>query len=71
MCSSDLQRGTATLVLLPGGAALRADVMAGTFGLGQFLLARVLSRGATAADDARRGAFAASRREAAREELAP
>jgi len=46
-----LLAGTATLLLLPGPTALRADVMAGTFGLGQFLLALVLSRGA-AIDDA-------------------
>jgi len=37
--------GAATLLLLPGGAALRADVMAGAFGVGQFLLALVLARG--------------------------
>ena len=48
-----LLAGVATLVLLPGAGALRADVMAGTFGLGQFLLASVLARGATS-DDAPR-----------------
>jgi hypothetical protein len=36
--------GAATLLLLPGVAALRADVMAGAFGVGQFLLALVLAR---------------------------
>ncbi len=45
--------GVATLVLLPGAGALRADVMAGTFGLGQFLLAWVLSRVASSDDEAR------------------
>jgi hypothetical protein len=43
-----LLAGTATLLFLPGATALRADVMAGTFGLGQFLLALVLSRGESA-----------------------
>lgn len=43
-----LAAGTATLAWLPGAVALRADVMAGAFGLGQFLLALVLSRGAPA-----------------------
>jgi hypothetical protein len=36
--------GTATLLLLPAAMALRADVMAGAFGVGQFLLALVLAR---------------------------
>jgi hypothetical protein len=48
-----LLAGTATLLFLPGALVLRADVMAGAFGLGQFLLALVLSRGGAAA--ARRG----------------
>jgi hypothetical protein len=43
-----LLAGTATLLFLPGGVVLRADVMAGAFGLGQFLLALVLSRGVLA-----------------------
>jgi len=46
-----LVAGVATLVLLPGAGALRADVMAGTFGLGQFLLSWVLARGATSDDE--------------------
>jgi len=44
-----LLAGTVTLVVLPGAVVLRADVMAGAFGLGQFLLALVLSRGGAAA----------------------
>ena len=36
--------GAATLLLLPGPVALRADVMAGAFGVGQFLLALALAR---------------------------
>jgi hypothetical protein len=44
-----LLAGTATLVFLPGADVLHADVMAGAFGLGQFLLAIVLSRGGSAA----------------------
>ena len=48
-----LVAGVATLVLLPGAGALRADVMAGTFGLGQFLLSWVLARGATSGMEAR------------------
>jgi len=43
-----LLAGTATLVFLPGADVLHADVMAGAFGLGQFLLALVLSRGGAA-----------------------
>ena len=38
--------GAATLWFLEGATALRADVMAGAFGVGQFLLAIVLARGA-------------------------
>ena len=38
--------GGATLALLPGGLALRADVMAGAFGVGQLVLAWILSRSA-------------------------
>jgi hypothetical protein len=38
--------GGATLALLPADAALRADVMAGVFGVGQFVLAAILSRSA-------------------------
>ena len=41
-----LFRSAATLLLLPGSASLRADVMAGAFGVGQFLLALVLARAA-------------------------
>lgn len=37
--------GGATLALLPDAIALRADVMAGAFGVGQLLLAWILSRG--------------------------
>jgi len=48
-----LLAGVVTLVALPGARALRADVMAGTFGLGQFLLAIVLARGATSDDEPR------------------
>lgn len=48
-----LLAGVVTLVALPGAGALRADVMAGTFGLGQFLLAIVLARGATSDDEPR------------------
>jgi hypothetical protein len=44
-----LLAGTVTLLLLPGELALRADVMAGAFGLGQFLLAIVLTRAPAAA----------------------
>jgi hypothetical protein len=36
--------GTATLCFLDGGEALRAEVMAGVFGIGQFMLAFILSR---------------------------
>jgi hypothetical protein len=46
-----LLAGVSTLVLLPGAGALRADVMAGTFGLGQFLLSWVLARSALSDDD--------------------
>ena len=45
--------GVATIVLLPGAGALRADVMAGTFGLGQFLVAWVLARAETCDAEAR------------------
>ena len=38
--------GGATLGLLPAASALRADVMAGVFGVGQFVLATILSRSA-------------------------
>lgn len=40
-----LLAGTATLLLLVGEAALRAEVMAGVFGLGQLALSLVLGRG--------------------------
>jgi hypothetical protein len=36
--------GTATLFFLPGPLALRAEVMAGVFGLGQLLLSLILER---------------------------
>lgn len=39
-----LAAGASTLLLLPGGASLQAEVMAGAFGAGQFLLARALAR---------------------------
>ena len=42
-----LAAGAATLFWLPGPIALRADVMAGAFSVGQFLLALILSRSAT------------------------
>ena len=48
-----LLAGVSTLVLMPGAGALRADVMAGTVGLGQFLLSWVLARGATSDDEPR------------------
>jgi hypothetical protein len=54
-----LLAGTATLVFLPGADVLHADVMAGAFGLGQFLLALVLSRGGAATF---RGSFEEARR---------
>jgi|SoiMethySBSTD1v2_1073268.scaffolds.fasta_scaffold987388_2 hypothetical protein len=45
--------GAATLLFLPAATALRADVMGGAFGVGQFLLALVLSRSAQSPAEAR------------------
>lgn len=46
-----LLAGGATLCLLPEAGALRSDVMAGSFCVGQFVLAGILSRGSASSSE--------------------